>query len=91
MTTVVNKKHKVPFDVSIDRGTPFGNPFDHRRLGITRSECISRYKVYFYDRLRRDKNFKEMVLRLKDQRIACWCKPLACHGDVIAEYLDTML
>lgn len=25
---------------------------------------------------------------LKGKTIACWCKPLACHGDVLAELAD---
>ena len=25
---------------------------------------------------------------LKGKRLGCWCKPLPCHGDVLAELAD---
>ena len=25
---------------------------------------------------------------LKGKRLACWCKPKACHGDVLAKLAD---
>lgn len=26
---------------------------------------------------------------LRGKRLACWCHPLPCHGDVIVEWLDS--
>lgn len=88
MTEVVNIRDNKPFDVLIDRRSIFGNPFDHRRLGITRHECVERYREYFHKRLKTDPEFKKRVLELKDKRLGCWCVPLECHGEVIKEYLD---
>ncbi len=33
---------------------------------------------------------KEDVLALKGKTLGCHCKPAACHGDVIAEYLNVL-
>jgi hypothetical protein len=27
-------------------------------------------------------------MALKGKRLGCFCKPLACHGDVIKEYIE---
>lgn len=78
------------YDVKIDRGTIFGNPFDFRKLGITRAESIERYREYFLSRIKYDIRFKNQVLTLKNKILGCWCKPLECHGTVIAEYLNNL-
>ena len=82
---VVNK-YKEKYDVYIGRPSIFGNPFSVKEYG--REGCIEKYKEYFYKRIKEDVKFKEEVLKLKDKVLGCFCKPLACHGDVIAEYLD---
>lgn len=83
---VVNKS-KEQYDVYIGRGTPFGNPYVIGRDG-TREEVIAKYKAYFYDRIKHDKNFLRQVMALKNKVLGCHCKPLACHGDVIKEFLE---
>jgi hypothetical protein len=30
------------------------------------------------------------VSELAGKRIGCWCKPAACHGDVLAELADAL-
>ena len=82
---VVNK-YKEKYDVYIGRPSIFGNPFSVKEYG--REGCIEKYKEYFYKRIKEDVKFKEEVLKLKDKVLGCFCKPLACHGDVIKEYLD---
>ena len=83
--SVVNK-YKEKYDVYIGRPSIYGNPFSVKEYG--REGCIEKYKEYFYKRIKEDVKFKEEVLKLKDKVLGCFCKPLACHGDVIAEYLD---
>ena len=85
MTKVVNK-YREAYDVYIGRPSQFGNPFSVKEYG--REGCIEKYKEYFYKRIKEDVKFKEEVLKLKDKVLGCFCKPLACHGDVIKEYLD---
>ncbi len=33
--------------------------------------------------------FNTKVLELKNKRIACFCHPLPCHGDIIKDFLDS--
>ena len=86
-TTVVNLKTCKDKDVvRIDRTTFFCNPFV-MRTETDRPEVLRKYRKYFYDRLRKDPVFRRKVLELKGKKLGCWCKPKACHGDVILEYL----
>ncbi len=97
MTKVVNLK-KEKYDVYIGRGSIFGNPYTHLTLGKTkagvqvkdRNEAIEKYRAYFYDRLETDEEFLDAVLHLKDKILGCYCAPNACHGNVIAEFLDKL-
>ena len=41
-------------------------------------------------RMGQDSEFKHRVLALKGKRLGCFCKPKACHGDVIADWLNKM-
>ena len=85
-TTVVNKSLGVEFDVYIGRPSHFGNPYTVEAHG--RDLCIELFAQYFSARLESDPEFKERVLALRGKTLGCFCKPLACHGDIIAEYLD---
>jgi len=98
MTTVVNlrvlspgweKNPEVVYIGRRGRGQDgyFGNPFP-LRPGQSRGATIEKYKRYFYDRLERDPEFKARVQGLRGKKLACFCAPSACHGNVIAEYLD---
>lgn len=85
-TTVVHcKKHE--YDQLVDRTTILGNPF---RIGIdgTREECIAKYELYARERMKHDLVFAQAIWKCRGKRIACWCSPLACHGEVIARIAD---
>ncbi|MCV2358080.1 DUF4326 domain-containing protein [Paucibacter sp. TC2R-5] len=89
VTRIVNKKLTDKYDLYIGRGSLWGNPFViSRDDGPDRMEVIEQYKSYFLQKLATDPAFKRGVLGLRGLRLACHCKPDACHGDVIAEYLD---
>lgn len=60
------------------------------RVDGTLEEVIEKFRVYFHDRLKTDAEFKRRVLGLKGKRLDCWCKPDACHGDLIADYLNNL-
>lgn len=96
-TTIVNLRHHIA-DINCGRGSPFGNPFDYQKLGITRDECCERFKEHFYNKLR-DPQFRDKVHALKGKRLGCWCKcqphcgnpnckSLRCHLEIIVEYLE---
>lgn len=81
----VYKIGKAPVDaVYIGRGSPWGNPFKIGTHG-DRGEVIAKYLVYMLGKLEQEPQFLEP---LKDKDLWCYCKPLACHGDVIVKYLE---
>lgn len=92
VTQVVNKDRGDDFDAYIGRGTPWGNPFHvGRQEGqFERGVAIEKYKEHFEKNILSDKSMRRGLLGLRGMRIACHCKPLACHGDVIANYLNSM-
>lgn len=87
MTKVVNIKLDEACDVYIGRPSPFGNPYVIGRDG-TRDEVIAAFEKYFLFRVRNDPEFKAKVESLRGKTLGCYCKPLACHGDVIVRWLD---
>ena len=89
MTTVINIRGQRHQNFTrIDRLSIFGNPFKIGRDG-TREEVIEKYRRYFYDRIKTDKKFRWAVEALKDCVLGCWCKPLACHGDILVEFIES--
>jgi hypothetical protein len=83
--------------VRVDRWSKWGNPFkigrtkcDHpdcveHYYHITREKSLRAYRDWLKGMLRVDPAFLEP---LRGKTLACWCKPLDCHADIIAEYLD---
>ncbi len=87
LTKVVNIDKGEKHDVYIGRGSKWGNPY---AIGFDgdRDEVIHKFK---YDLERGFLKFsKEDVLELKGKTLGCHCKPAACHGDVLAEYLNSL-
>jgi hypothetical protein len=95
-TTVVNIKND-KYDVYIGRWRKygcfhgyngyFGNPFPITE-SCDREQCIAKFRDYFYKRITTDKVFAQKVKQLKGKVLGCFCKPQACHGDIIAEFLN---
>lgn len=81
MGKVVHCK-KSQYDVLIDRTSKWGNPFV---IGVdgTRSEVIQKFRDWALS----NKKFMESLDELDDKVLGCWCKPEACHGDVILELI----
>lgn len=86
-TTVVNVRSGEPFDVYMGRRGPFGNPYVLGPDG-DREEVIRKFKIYFYERLKLDSEWKTKVEALRGKILACHCHPLSCHSDVYVAYLD---
>ena len=78
-TTVVNLRH-APYDVRIDRRTPWGNPFVIGRDG-DRAAVIAKYRAWILTQ----PQLLARLIELRGKRLGCWCAPLPCHGDVLAE------
>ncbi|WP_198292399.1 DUF4326 domain-containing protein [Burkholderia glumae] len=89
--TTVRNQTKEEFDVSIGRGGPWGNPFKigHGPGGLSREEVIRKYKEYFEEEILPDQQKHAALLSLRGYRLGCFCKPEACHGDIIAAYLNS--
>jgi hypothetical protein len=80
-TIVVHRN--MPHDVYIGRPSKWGNPYIVGKDG-TRKEVIAKYEKH----LLQHPELMNALHELKGKRIACWCKPMACHGDVLAKYAD---
>lgn len=87
-TKVVNiNTNKGPYVFTyIGRGTFCGNPFIIGCDG-TRKEVMEKYRKWFKERLK-SLSFKAKIKRLKGRTLGCHCKPKACHGDIIINYLE---
>ncbi len=84
VTTVVNIKSGEDYTRYIGRPGIMGNSYVIGKDG-TREECIEKYRKDF----NKDKALKKFAREnLWNEILGCYCKPLACHGDVIAEYLN---
>lgn len=90
ITFVSNKDRNEHFDTYCGRGSLWGNPY---AIGIDgdRDEVIRKFK-YDFDRnyLKGGNDFKEKLKSLRGHTLGCHCKPYACHGDVLAKYLNEL-
>lgn len=84
MTKIVHCK-KEPYDVLIDRTTPWGNPFIIGKDG-TREEVILKYKNWIVKK----KSLLNSLPGLRGKTLGCWCHPEACHGDVLIELINNL-
>lgn len=50
----------------------------------TRAESIRLYEEY----VKATPALMAALHELRGKRLGCWCKPLACHGDVLARLAD---
>lgn len=86
MCTVVNK-YKDSYDVYIGRGSFWGNPFIIGKDG-DREDVIKKYRQHLWKQIQKGDVTKEMLLELRGKRLGCFCKPKACHGDVIKSAVE---
>ena len=75
---------KEPYDVYIGRPSKWGNPFKIGKDG-SRQEVIHKYRIWI---LANPQLVKQIHSELRGKTLGCWCKPEACHGDVLAELAD---
>jgi len=77
---------KEPYDIYIGRPSKWGNPYKIGRDG-TRKECLEKYKEYVLS----NAFLMGCLHELKNKTLGCWCKPKACHGDVLIEIIKEVL
>jgi hypothetical protein len=63
--------------------SPLANPF---RIGVDgdREQVIAKYRDYLLART----DLLALLPDLQGKRLGCWCNPLPCHADIIAELAD---
>lgn len=84
-TRVINiRTHGQP-DVYIGRPSMWGNPFKIGRDG-TREQVIEKYR----DHVIGEPRLMALLPTLRGKTLGCYCKPLACHGDVLVELVDAL-
>ncbi|MFT6371805.1 MAG: hypothetical protein ACJAZT_000534 [Gammaproteobacteria bacterium] len=101
ITRVVNIKRESQYESLkstpeyeyIGRGSYWGNPYSmiggNDEGGIDdRDEVIRKFKYDFDLDLFPNKEKKELI-KLEGKRLGCFCKPAACHGDILADYLNS--
>ena len=88
------------FEVYIGRGrcprtgtrSIWGNPFSHLPNTLaqfrvaSRDEAISEYKKW----LLTQPQLIAQLPTLRGKILSCWCAPLACHGQVLAELAEEL-
>jgi len=72
----------------IGRGSYWGNPYSMYEDGDDRDEVIRKFK-YDFDFEKFPNKDKSEVYKLAGKRLGCFCKPEACHGDVLADFLNS--
>lgn len=95
ITRVVNIKKETHFSSQrstssyeyIGRGSYWGNPYSMFAEGESRDEVIRKFK-YDFDFNKFAQKEKSEVYKLAGKRLGCFCKPDACHGDVLADFLN---
>lgn len=95
-TRVVHFK-KEPFDVYIGRPSVWGNPFSHKELTIarfrvdSRKDAISSFEEWVRNSDDADAQFiRKNAHLLLGKTLGCWCKPQACHGDVLVDLAENL-
>ncbi len=95
-----------PNNYFVGRPSPLGNPFSYNGVKSvfktltfkTREEAVNAYEMYFDEAYGKNteltKAFDEIYEHYKngeDIYLQCFCKPKACHGDIIANKLQRKL
>lgn len=60
----------------------WANPFPVKQFG--REECIRRYEEW----IKTQPELMEALPELEGKVLGCWCKPDACHGDVLVKLIS---
>jgi hypothetical protein len=89
METKVVHCGKYQHDVYIGRPSKWGNPFTEEEHG-SRTEVIQKYRHWLLNSPDA-KSVRDSLHELKGKTLGCWCKPKACHGDVLASIVDNGL
>lgn len=85
---------KAAHDVYVGRPSKWGNPFSHLPNSAaawrvnTREEAIERYRAWICD-IEQEALRDEARRTLRGKVLGCWCSPLPCHADVLAQIANS--
>jgi hypothetical protein len=85
---------KESYDVYIGRPSKWGNPFSHKTgtkakfILPTRAEAIDAYLYWLTTG--EGRHLLKDLPELKGKTLGCWCKPLPCHGDELADLVNLL-
>jgi len=82
MTKVVHCK-KEAYDVYIGRPSKWSNPFKIPWDG-SREDVINKYEAYIMSH----PDLINSLPELQGKILGCWCKPKACHGDILVRMIE---
>ena len=82
---VVNLR-KEKYDLYIGRGSKWGNKFVIGKDG-DREEVIRKYREWIMN----ERELLSSLHELKGKVLGCFCKPKACHGDVLVELVNELI
>jgi len=77
------------YDVYIGRPSKWGNPFSHKQgtraefVVNSRQEAVTAYRKWITEGDGR--YLLHHLHELTGKTLGCWCKPNACHGDVLVD------
>jgi len=96
ITRVINIRNETEFSrlkstpqyEYIGRGSYWGNPYSMFEDGDDREEVIRKFKYDFeFDKF--PNKSKSEVYKLAGKRLGCFCHPKMCHGDILADFLNS--
>ena len=96
MIHVVNKRNFRGNGVYVGRPSVLGNPYVIGKDG-NRDEVIEKYRKWLWAKYKEKGKVYDELMRLcdiarkRDLVLMCWCKPKACHGDVIKRCVEWMI
>jgi len=83
------------------RGHPLANPYVMRGKDTPeeRQKCLAYYRKWLRGESPTFKGPADLEVQLRELKrltdqgyaLACWCHPLPCHGDVLAELIEALL
>lgn len=87
-TRVVNRRRE-SFDIYIGRPSKWGNPWPipaSGRTPDTERRILGMYEAH----VRASPALMAALPELRGKVLGCWCKPAACHGDVLMKLLEEL-
>lgn len=79
------------------KGSVLQNQFTIGRDG-DREEVIAKYRKWLWNEVQKKEAVFQELVRIAERvkkgeavQLACWCKPLKCHGDVVKACVEWMI